>query len=108
MPKIKTIIWLKYDNKEGEFKIVIEFIMKMNSTEERVLNIVKSKSFMGEEVKREDEFSTIGINSIDLVDLIVSIEDEFGICFSDSILNVDKFRTIEDIITFVNNQLSDI
>lgn len=78
----------------------------MKSTEERVLELVRTRSFMGNEVKREDEFSTIGINSIDLVDLIVSIEDEFQICFNDSILNVERFRTVEDVIELVNNQLS--
>lgn len=77
----------------------------MNNTEERILELVRTRSFMGNEVKKEDEFSTIGINSIDLVDLIVSIEDEFQICFSDSILNVERFKSVEDIIELVNSQL---
>lgn len=77
----------------------------MKSVEERVLSIVKEKSFMRDEVKKEDEFSTIGINSIDIVDLIVSLEDEFGICFSDSVLNVEKFKTIENVIEMVSSML---
>lgn len=74
----------------------------MESVEERVLNIVKERSFMGDEVKKEDEFTVIGINSIDIVDVIVALEDEFGICFSDSILNIEKFKTIENMIERVN------
>jgi len=79
---------------------------KMKSVEERVLSIVRERSFMGDEVKKEDEFSTIGINSIDIVDLIVSLEDEFGICFSDSVLNVEKFNTVENVIEMVCSMLS--
>lgn len=78
----------------------------MKSVEERVLSIVRERSFMGDEVKKEDEFSTIGINSIDIVDLIVSLEDEFGICFSDSVLNVEKFNTVENVIEMVCSMLS--
>lgn len=78
----------------------------MKSVEERVLNIVREKSFMGDETKKEDELSTIGINSIDIVDLIVSLEDEFGICFSDSVLNIEKFKTVENVIEMVCSMLS--
>lgn len=81
-------------------------ICKMKSVEERVLNIVREKSFMGDETKKEDELSTIGINSIDIVDLIVSLEDEFGICFSDSVLNIEKFKTVENVIEMVCSMLS--
>lgn len=79
----------------------------MKDVKERVLGIVRERSFMGDEVKKEDEFSAIGINSIDIVDVIVEIEDEFGISFNDSALNVEKFRTIENVIEMVNELLAD-
>lgn len=84
----------------------LNLVCKMKSVEERVLSIVRERSFMGDEVNKEDGFSAIGINSIDLVDVIVSLEDEFGIYFSDSILNIEKFKTVENVIEMVNSLLA--
>ncbi len=81
-------------------------VCKMKSVEERVMSIVRERSFMGDEVKKEDEFSTIGINSIDIVDVIVALEDEFEICFNDSVLNIEKFKTVENAIEIVNRLLA--
>jgi len=43
----------------------------------------------------------LGADSLDGVELIMALEDEFGISFpEDAAL---KFRTVEDIVSFVDN-----
>lgn len=76
-----------------------------NSIEERVMKNVRLISFLGDEVKKDDEFAAIGVNSIDMVDLVVMIEDEFQIRFDDSVLNMENFRLVEDLINLVVSQI---
>ena len=45
-------------------------------------------------------FEDLGANSLDVIDLIVSVEDEFGIVILDD--EIAKIRTVGDIVNLVN------
>ena len=46
------------------------------------------------------------LDSLLLMDLIFHIEERYGVRFDSDQVNPSNFRTIEDIVSFVQNQLS--
>ena len=67
---------------------------------DRVTKIVgefsKVKSIKEDDLLKED----LGLDSIDLIELAMAVEDEFDISIKDEELY--KFKTVQDIIDFVN------
>ena len=47
----------------------------------------------------------LGADSLDAIDIVMSVEDEFGIEVPDEI--VEKMESVNDIITFVENNIYD-
>jgi len=47
----------------------------------------------------------IGIDSLKMVEVIVSLENSFNVRFEDSALDPRKISTVEDIINLVNRNL---
>jgi acyl carrier protein len=45
----------------------------------------------------------LGADSLDLVDLLMSVEDEFGIEIPDE--DVEEIHTIGDIVNYINNKI---
>ncbi len=57
---------------------------------------VDAKSVCGDSRFVED----LGADSLDLVDLVMELEDEFSIQINDS--ETGKFKTIDDVVSFIN------
>ena len=56
-----------------------------------------------EEIKPEAELANdLGINSIELADLVLLCEDKFGIEIQDS--DIHKFVTIADVVAYLEEQ----
>lgn len=45
----------------------------------------------------------LGADSLDAIDIVMSVEDEFGIEVPDEI--VEKMESVNDIVTFVENNI---
>ena len=55
-----------------------------------------------EEITMEAELSNdLGINSIELADLVMLCEDKFGIEFNDE--DIRKFTTVGDVVTYLES-----
>lgn len=53
-----------------------------------------------DEITPESELANdLGINSIELADLVMSCEDQFGIEIEDD--DIHKFITIQDVVTYL-------
>ena len=52
-----------------------------------------------------DLFDEFGMDSLQVVDLIVALEEKFGIEFQEEDFLLKNFRTIETIIYLVNEKL---
>lgn len=73
----------------------------MASIEEKVINIVVDKLGVDRgEVTPDAVFvDDLGADSLDLVELIMAMEEEFGFEIADE--EAEKMRTVQDVIDFI-------
>ena len=74
----------------------------MGALEEKVIDIIVDKLGVDRsEVTPEAVFvDDLGADSLDLVELIMAMEEEFGMEIADE--DAEKLRTVQDVISFVN------
>ena len=70
---------------------------------EKVRSIIaKELNYNEEDIKLESKLSEdLGADSLDAVELIMAIEDEFGVQVSDEA--AQKIRTVKDIVDYLDN-----
>ena len=78
----------------------------MSEIESRVKSIIVEKFGVSEsEVTKEASFTNdLGADSLDTVELIMEIEDEFGISIPDDL--AEKISTVGDAIKFVEEEVA--
>ncbi len=78
----------------------------MGATQEKVIDIIVDKlGVERSEVTPEAVFvDDLGADSLDLVELIMAMEEEFGMEIADE--DAEKLRTVQDVITFVSARAS--
>ncbi|MBQ7361318.1 MAG: acyl carrier protein [Bacteroidaceae bacterium] len=78
----------------------------MSEIESRVKSIIVEKFGVSEsEVTNEASFTNdLGADSLDTVELIMEIEDEFGISIPDDL--AEKISTVGDAIKFVEEEVA--
>ena len=78
----------------------------MSEIESRVKSIIVEKFGVSEsEVTNEASFTNdLGADSLDTVELIMEIEDEFGISIPDDL--AEKISTVGDAIKFVEEEFA--
>jgi acyl carrier protein len=63
--------------------------------------VVEQLGVSESEVTREASFvDDLGADSLDLVELIMAMEEEFGMEIADE--DAEKLRTVQDVITFIS------
>lgn len=74
----------------------------MGENEEKVIDIIVDKlGVERSEVTPEAVFvDDLGADSLDLVELIMAMEEEFGMEIADE--DAEKLRTVQDVFTFIN------
>ena len=68
---------------------------------EKFIDMLKEK-VTGKEVTLDSNLKDLGIDSLDLVEIVLQAEDEFGINFSDEELN--SFKTVKDVCTVLDSK----
>ena len=78
----------------------------MGAIEEKVIDIIVDKLGVDRaEVTPEAVFvDDLGADSLDLVELIMAMEEEFGMEIADE--DAEKLRTVQDVINFVSARAS--
>ena len=73
--------------------------------ERRVIEIiVEQLGVSEEEVALEASFvDDLGADSLDLVELIMALEEEFGLEISDE--EAEKIQTVQDVISYINEHI---
>ncbi len=74
------------------------------SVEEKVIKIIAEKLNVSEDqVKPEASFvDDLGADSLDLVELVMAMEEEFGMEISDE--EAEKLRTVGDVLNYVKER----
>ncbi|MEG0366275.1 MAG: acyl carrier protein [Coprobacillus sp.] len=61
-----------------------------------------SSKLKGKELTKESGFKELGIDSLDLVDLVFELEEEIGVEFDDSELM--KLNTVQDLLDLIDSK----
>ncbi|MBE6049558.1 MAG: acyl carrier protein [Clostridium sp.] len=75
---------------------------------EKVIKIIKETLGIGEEreITGETDISSLGVNSLNFLRIIVEIEEAFDIEFDDNELNFDYFNTIDSVIKLIESKMN--
>ncbi len=75
------------------------------TVERRVIEIIVEQLGVGEdEVTPEASFiDDLGADSLDLVELIMAMEEEFSLEISDE--EAEKIQTVQDVINYINEHI---
>ena len=75
------------------------------TVERRVIEIIVEQLGVGEdEVVPEASFiDDLGADSLDLVELIMAMEEEFGLEISDE--EAEKIQTVQDVINYISEHI---
>ncbi|WP_458408269.1 acyl carrier protein [Anaerotignum sp.] len=57
----------------------------------------------GTEIKMETEFSALGIDSLDVMELLMNLEEEFG---TEIEMGENKVNTVSDLVTLIEAKLA--
>ena len=77
-------------------------------TSSRITKIIKEQLGVEEsEVKPEARFiDDLGADSLDTVEILMAIEEEFGIEIPDE--DAENAKTVEDVISYIDNLLANV
>jgi acyl carrier protein len=78
----------------------------MNDIEMKIKSVIAEKAGKSVSDIRDDAsfIEDLGLDSLDLVDMIMKLEEEFGISIPDE--DLDKIRTVKDAINYIKEKSS--
>ena len=77
----------------------------MLDIEKKVIEIIKSFTFIDEEIQETDKLVILGIDSLMLVEVIIALENEFDVIFDDSVLNPQNFENVQSLVDLVKSTI---
>jgi acyl carrier protein len=77
----------------------------MSSIEEKVKKIIEEKlSVNADQITNDAKFAEdLKADSLDTVELVMALEDEFGLDIPDE--DADKIKTVQDAIAYINAKM---
>ena len=77
------------------------------SIEDKIISIIAEKlNLSKDQIKPEASFvDDLGADSLDLVELVMAMEEEFGMEVPDE--DAEKLRTVKDVIEYVKKRLGE-
>lgn len=69
----------------------------------KIIEQVKNKKTI--DLKMDDTFMDIGLNSIDFIKVVVALEEELGLEFEDQYLNINSFKNLQVFINYLKSKL---
>jgi len=65
--------------------------------------LAKELSLNAGDISLESNFEDLGIDSLDLVELIMQLEDEFDIAIDEA----EKLKTVNDVVEYISSKVSE-
>ncbi|MFZ5351515.1 MAG: acyl carrier protein [Bacillota bacterium] len=72
---------------------------------EKLNEIAKENINLNKDLEIDENLSAYINNSIDFIKIVVAIETEYNIEFTDEELETDNFQTVRNLIDFIINKL---
>ena len=73
------------------------------NVKEKVAAIISKRTAV-ENLKEDDPLTALGLDSLDLVEAMLEIEEEFGIEFANE--EMEEVKTLKDVLDLINKKLS--
>jgi len=71
----------------------------------KLTEICKENINLDKELVMEESLSAYINNSIDFIKVVVAVETEYNIEFTDDDLETDNFETVKNLVEFIQNKL---
>lgn len=82
--------------------------MKLTDIEMEILKIVENKLNNKTKVKTNDLLLDVGIDSVNIIELVIEIETKFDFEFEESMLSYNTLRSIDSISKYVYKRINEI
>lgn len=84
--------------------------MEKRIIEETILYLIKEELEIGfsQEVELESKLTSIGVDSIAMMTLLVFIEERFNFTVDEDALISNRFKTVNDIVNYVDEKIKGI
>ncbi|MGE5628422.1 MAG: acyl carrier protein [Solirubrobacterales bacterium] len=69
---------------------------------ERIKSIISEQLSLENEITMETSFEELGVDSLDLFQIIIEIEEEYDIQIEDA----EKIKTVKDAVEFVQSKIN--
>ena len=79
----------------------------MQVIEDKLRKIFESCGFLSkpvDEIDIREDLSECGLNSVNLIKVIITIEDKFSMKFSDEDIIFDHFKCLKDLIEYIQEK----
>jgi acyl carrier protein len=78
----------------------------MFEIENKIKFILEENFGIDSQINIDDSFSQIGIDSLDIMDFIFIVEEEFNVVFSNDFnFNIDGRTTIREVVDFIGKNI---
>jgi acyl carrier protein len=78
--------------------------------ERRIKEMIVERCFLGiapEGIGDQDDLmESVGLDSIQVLEVVVGLEEDFGIAFEDADFDIENFRSVSAIADFVRSRTS--
>jgi acyl carrier protein len=74
--------------------------MSIFSTEDRVVYVLENLVISGRDITRESTWEDIGFDSLDKIDFLMDMEDEFNVYIPDEIMEI--LETVGEVIDYID------
>lgn len=72
-----------------------------NDTYQQVVALIKEKLNVQGDIKLTSTFQDLGADSLDMVELIMKLEEHFGIEIKDE--DAEKLQNVQEAVDYINN-----
>ena len=80
----------------------------LNAIQKKALSIIKSnlEAKITDEISLDTDFTSIGVDSITFIKVVVALEVEFDFEFDDEMLLITKFPTIKTMVEYIESKVN--
>lgn len=78
----------------------------MKMIENRIIEVI-GKLTVVKEIATDNQLLQLGFDSLKKVELIIELENEFGLQFEDSELNPQNFNSVKDLLELVHRYIGE-